>query len=48
MSNSDILLAVEDLHTWFELRRFGFFRIGQVRALADWLSHLSILPAHLR
>ncbi len=33
MSNSDILLAVEDLHTWFELRRFGFFRIGQVRAL---------------
>lgn len=33
MSNHDILLGVEDLHTWFELRRFGFFRVGQVRAL---------------
>lgn len=30
---SDVLLAVEDLHTWFELRRFGFFRVGHVRAV---------------
>jgi oligopeptide/dipeptide ABC transporter, ATP-binding protein, C-terminal domain len=33
MSSSDVLLAVEDLHTWFELRRFGFIRIGEVRAV---------------
>ncbi|HEY8497198.1 MAG TPA: ABC transporter ATP-binding protein, partial [Limnochordales bacterium] len=26
-------LAVEDLHTWFEIRRFGFFRVGYVRAV---------------
>ncbi|MCK9522988.1 MAG: ABC transporter ATP-binding protein [Proteobacteria bacterium] len=27
------LLEAEDLHTWFELRRFGFVRIGHVRAV---------------
>lgn len=27
------ILAVEDLHTWFEVRRFGFFKAGDVRAL---------------
>jgi len=33
MSSNDVLLAVEDLHTWFEIRRFGFFRVGYVRAV---------------
>ncbi len=33
MSDNSVLLRVEDLHTWFELRRFGFFRIGHVRAV---------------
>jgi peptide/nickel transport system ATP-binding protein len=27
------LLSVEDLHTWFELRHFGFLRAGVVRAV---------------
>lgn len=27
------LLAVEGLHTWFELRRWGFLRVGAVRAV---------------
>ncbi len=27
------ILAVEDLHTWFEIRRMGFFKAGDVRAL---------------
>lgn len=27
------LLAVQDVHTWFELRRWGFGRAGQVRAV---------------
>ena len=27
------LLEVRDLHTWFELRRFGFIRVGHVRAV---------------
>ena len=30
---SEALLQVEDLHTWFELRRFGFLRAGAVRAV---------------
>ena len=33
MSSNDVLLAVEDLHTWFEIRQFGFFRVGYVRAV---------------
>ncbi|HLT57348.1 MAG: ABC transporter ATP-binding protein [Limnochordales bacterium] len=33
MHQHDVLLTVEDLHTWFELRRFGFFRVGYVRAV---------------
>src|SRR5690554_3498853 len=27
------ILTVEDLHTWFEVRRMGFFKAGDVRAL---------------
>ena len=29
----DVLLEVRDLHTWFELRRWGFVRVGFVRAV---------------
>lgn len=29
----DVLLKIENLHTWFELRRFGFIRVGHVRAV---------------
>lgn len=29
----NVLLSVRDLHTWFELRRWGFVRVGFVRAL---------------
>jgi len=29
----EVLLAVRDLHTWFELRRWGFLRVGFVRAV---------------
>jgi peptide/nickel transport system ATP-binding protein len=29
----DTLLSVRDLHTWFELRHWGFLRIGFVRAV---------------
>lgn len=29
----DVLLSVRDLHTWFELRRWGFVRVGHVRAV---------------
>ena len=29
----DVLLSVRDLHTWFELRRWGFVRVGFVRAV---------------
>jgi len=32
MSNG-ALLSVQGLHTWFELRRWGFIRVGHVRAL---------------
>lgn len=28
-----VLLSVRDLHTWFELRRFGFLKVGYVRAV---------------
>lgn len=27
------VIRVEDLHTWFEIRRMGFFKAGDVRAL---------------
>lgn len=30
-----VLLSVRGLHTWFELRRWGFIRVGHVRALDD-------------
>jgi peptide/nickel transport system ATP-binding protein len=30
---ADPLLSVRDLHTWFELRRWGFVRVGVVRAV---------------
>jgi peptide/nickel transport system ATP-binding protein len=30
---SDILLTARDLHTWFELRRWGVIRVGHVRAV---------------
>lgn len=29
----DLLLSVEDLHKWFEIRRLGFFHVGNVRAV---------------
>ncbi|HVL59014.1 MAG TPA: ABC transporter ATP-binding protein [Burkholderiaceae bacterium] len=29
----EVLIAVRDLHTWFELRQWGFVRIGSVRAV---------------
>src|SRR5512146_188094 len=28
-----IMLSIEDLHVWFELRRFGFGHAGYVRAV---------------
>lgn len=30
---NDILLSVEGLHKWFHIRRFGFFHVGDVRAV---------------
>ncbi len=30
---SNVLLSVRNLHTWFELRRLGFIRVGYVQAL---------------
>ena len=33
MLADNVLLSVQDLHTWYELRKFGFIRIGYVRAL---------------
>lgn len=30
---NDVLLQVKDLHTWFELRKWGFARVGYVRAV---------------
>ena len=32
-ARTDPLLSVQDLHVWFELRRFGFGRAGYVRAV---------------
>ncbi len=37
----DVLLSVKNLHTWFELRRFGFARVGFVRAVDDVSFELS-------
>ncbi|MDQ7819712.1 MAG: ABC transporter ATP-binding protein [Armatimonadota bacterium] len=31
--SDNVLLSVRDLHTWFELRRWGFLRAGVVRAV---------------
>lgn len=31
--DSQVLLSVRDLHMWYELRRWGFFRVGYVRAV---------------
>lgn len=31
--SDDVLLSVSDLHTWYEIRRFGFARVGHVRAV---------------
>ena len=28
-----VLLSIDDLHVWFELRRFGFGHAGYVRAV---------------
>lgn len=33
MPENNLLLSVKDLHTWYELRKFGFIRVGYVRAL---------------
>lgn len=33
MQVDGVLLSVKDLHTWYELRKFGFIRVGYVRAL---------------
>lgn len=33
MSQAETLLSAEDLRTWFELRRFGFIRVGFVHAV---------------
>lgn len=30
---NDIVLSARDLHTWFELRRWGFLHVGTVRAV---------------
>ncbi len=30
---NDVLLSIRDLHTWFELRRWGFIRVGFVHAV---------------
>jgi peptide/nickel transport system ATP-binding protein len=30
---ADVLLSVRGVHTWFELRRLGFVRVGHVRAV---------------
>ena len=33
VSKNEELLSVRNLHTWFELRKFGFIKIGNVRAV---------------
>ncbi len=32
-AGSETLLSVQDLHVWFELRQWGFLRVGSVRAV---------------
>ena len=32
-ANRDVLLSIQDLHVWFELRRFGFGHAGYVKAV---------------
>ncbi len=31
--DDDVLLSVQNLHVWFELRKFGFGHAGYVRAV---------------
>ncbi|GAB4309697.1 MAG: ABC transporter ATP-binding protein [Candidatus Bipolaricaulota bacterium] len=31
--DNDLLLSVKDLHTWYELKKWGFFHAGYVRAV---------------
>ena len=31
--NKEVLLSIQDLHVWFELRRFGFGHAGYVKAV---------------
>ncbi|MCC5858451.1 MAG: ABC transporter ATP-binding protein [Ectothiorhodospiraceae bacterium] len=33
MTGEDVLLSVQDLQVWFELRQWGFLRVGSVRAV---------------
>ncbi|MBL8063477.1 MAG: ABC transporter ATP-binding protein [Anaerolineales bacterium] len=33
MTTRDVLLSIQDLHVWFELRRFGFGHAGYVKAV---------------
>lgn len=32
-ADDDVLLSVEDLHKWFEIKRLGFFHVGYVKAV---------------
>ncbi len=40
MLENNFLLSVKDLHTWYELRKFGFIHAGYVRALDGVNFHL--------
>ena len=33
VTDPDVLLSIQDLHEWFELRKFGFGHAGYVRAV---------------
>lgn len=33
--DNDVLLSVEGVHKWFEIKRLGFFPVGNVRAVDD-------------
>jgi len=35
MADRKVVLSIQDLHVWFELRRFGFGHAGYVRAVDD-------------
>ncbi len=32
-TNNELLLEADDLHTWFEVKKFGFLKIGDVKAV---------------